>query len=149
MGIGKPVVTIAWQRVFIFRRGIRAVEPSLVPVLRMTVQLGMRKFKFFPLLDGDATKFSVGTVYKFCAPVQMKKNPETAQQLVLLVSTLHRRLGSCIDWTPNWVRYLEDGIGNYQAHLRKTSTRRFESTAYVVNKDHHLTLPRGRRILCS
>ena len=26
---------------------------------------------------------------------------------------------------------------------------RFETTAYVVDKDHYLTLPRGRRILCS
>ena len=25
----------------------------------------------------------------------------------------------------------------------------FETTAYVVDKDHYLTLPRGRRIFCS
>ena len=48
------------------------------------------------------------------------KIPVIAQQLVLLVSTLHRRLGSCIDWTPSWVRYLEDGVGNWQEHLGKT-----------------------------
>ena len=69
MSVGKPVVMIAWQRVLIFRRGILAVEPSLVPVLRMTVQLGMREFNFFLLLNRDATKFSVGSVCKLCTTV--------------------------------------------------------------------------------
>ena len=76
MSVGKPVGTIAWQRVLVFRRGILTVEPSLVPVLRVTVQLGMRELNFFLLLNRDATEFSVGTIYKFCAPVQMKKIPE-------------------------------------------------------------------------
>ena len=76
MSVGKTVITVAWKRVLIFRRGIYAVEPSLVPFLRVTVQFGMREFNFFPLLNRDTTKFSVGTIYKFCTPVQMKKVPE-------------------------------------------------------------------------
>ena len=73
MGVGKSVITIAWKGILIFRRSISAIKPSLVPFLRVTVQFGMREFNFFPLLNGDTTKFSVGTVYKFCMPVQMKK----------------------------------------------------------------------------
>ena len=76
MSVGKSVITIAWKRVFIFRGGIYAVEPSLVPFLRVTMKFGMREFNFFPLLNRDTTKFSVGTVYKFCTPVQMKEVPE-------------------------------------------------------------------------
>ena len=76
MGVGKPVITIAWKRVLIFRRGIYAVEPSLVPFLRVTVQFGMREFNFFPFLNRDTTKLSVGTIYKLCTSVQMKKVPE-------------------------------------------------------------------------
>ena len=76
MSVGKPVITIAWKRVLIFRGGIYAVEPSLVPFLRVTVQFDMREFNFLPLLNRNTTKFSVGTIYKFCTPVQMKKVPE-------------------------------------------------------------------------
>ena len=76
MSVGKPVITIAWKRVLIFRRGIYAVEPSLVPFLRVTVQFGMREFNFLPVLNRDTTNLNVRTVYKFCTPVQMKKVPE-------------------------------------------------------------------------
>ena len=76
MSVGKPVITIAWKRVFIFRGGIYAIEPSLVPFLRVTVQFAMREFDFFLLLYRDTTKFSVGTIYKLCTPVQMKKVPK-------------------------------------------------------------------------
>lgn len=76
MGVGKPVITVAWKRILIFRRGISAVEPSLVPFLRVTVQFGMREFYFLPLLNRDTTEFSVGTIYKLCTTVQMEKVPE-------------------------------------------------------------------------
>ena len=76
MSVGKPVLTVAWERVLIFRRGIYAVEPSLVPFLRVTVQFAMREFDFFLLLYRDTTKFSVGTIYKLCTPVQMENVPE-------------------------------------------------------------------------
>ena len=123
MSVGEPVGTVTRQRILVFKGGVFIVEPSLIPLFGVIVQLGMRELNFFPLLNRDATKFSVGTVYKFCAPVQMKKNPRTAQLLALLVSTLHRRLGSCICWTPSWFLYLEDGVGNWQEHLGKTSIR--------------------------
>jgi len=76
MSVGKPVIMIAWKRVFIFRGGIYAVEPSLVPFLRVTVQFDMREFNFLPLLNRDTTKLCFGTIYKLCTPVQMKKVPE-------------------------------------------------------------------------
>ena len=78
MSIGKPVGTVTRQRVPIFRGGVFTIEPSLVPVFGVTVQLSMRKFNFFPFLNGDAAKFSVGTVYEFSTPVQMK---EVSEQL--------------------------------------------------------------------
>ena len=58
--------------------GVFIIEPSLVPVFGVTMQLSMRKFNFFPFLNGDATKFSVGTVYEFSTPDQMK---EVSEQL--------------------------------------------------------------------
>ena len=76
MSVGKPVIMVAWKRVLIFRRGIYAVEPSLVPFLRVTVQFDMREFNFLPLLNRNTTKFSVGTIYKLCAPVQVKEVPK-------------------------------------------------------------------------
>ena len=69
MGVGKPVITKAWEGILIFRRSISAVKPSLVPFLRMAMQFGMRESNFLPLLNGNTTKFSVGAIYKFCAPV--------------------------------------------------------------------------------
>ncbi len=76
MSVGKPVITIAWKRVLIFRRGISAVEPSLVPFLRVTMQFDMREFNLLLLLNRNTTKFSVGNIYKFCTSVQMKNVPE-------------------------------------------------------------------------
>ena len=64
------------QRVLVFKGSFFTVEPSLVPLFGVTVQLGMRKFNLFPFLNRDATKFSVGSIYKFSAPVQMEKIPE-------------------------------------------------------------------------
>ena len=73
MGVGKPVITLAWEGILIIRRSISAVKPSLVPFLRMVVQFGMRDFNFLPLLNRNATKFSIGSIYKFSVPVQMKE----------------------------------------------------------------------------
>ena len=78
MSVGKTVITVARKRVLIFKGGVFTIEPSLVPVFRVTVQLSMRKFNFFPFLNGDAAKFSVGTVYECSMPVQMK---EVSEQL--------------------------------------------------------------------
>ena len=72
MGVGKPVITIAWKGILIFRKSISVVKPSLVPFLRVAVQFGMREFNFLLLLNRYTTKFSVGTIYKFCTLVQMK-----------------------------------------------------------------------------
>ena len=76
MSIGQPVGTVTRQRIFIFQGGVFTVEPSLIPFFGVIVQLGMRIFNLFSFLNGDATKFSVGSVYKFSAPIQMEKIPE-------------------------------------------------------------------------
>jgi len=47
MSVGEPVGMVTRQRVLVFRGGIFTVEPSLVPIFGMAVQLGMRKFDFF------------------------------------------------------------------------------------------------------
>ena len=72
------------QRVLVFRGGIFTVEPSLVPLFGVTVQLCMREFNLFLFLNRNATKFSVGSVYKFRVPVQMKKIPEEFNTRFLL-----------------------------------------------------------------
>ena len=73
MSVGKPVGMVTRQRVLAFRGSVFTVEPSLVPLFGVTVQLGMRKFNLFSFLDGDATKFSIGSIYKFSVPVQMEE----------------------------------------------------------------------------
>ena len=69
MCVGKPVRTITRQRILIFRGSIFAIEPSLVPILRMTMMLGMREADVFPFLNTYAAKFSIGPVYKFSTAV--------------------------------------------------------------------------------
>ena len=51
------------------RGSVFTVEPCLVPLFGVTVQLAMREFNLFSFLNRDATKFSVGSIYKFSAPV--------------------------------------------------------------------------------
>ena len=78
MSIGEPVSTVTRQTVLIFGGGVFTIEPSLVPFFGVIVQLSMRKFNLFPFLNGDAAKFSIGTVYEFSTPVQTK---EVSEQL--------------------------------------------------------------------
>ena len=65
----KPVSTVTRQRVLIFRGSILTIEPSLVPILRVTVKFGMREVNILPFLNGDATKFRIGPVYEFSMTV--------------------------------------------------------------------------------
>ena len=69
MSIRESVSTITRQTVLIFRRGVLAIEPSLIPLLWVTVKFGVRKTNILPFLNGDATKFSIGPVYEFSATV--------------------------------------------------------------------------------
>ena len=69
MCVGKPVSTVTQQRVLIFRRSILAIEPSLIPILWVTVKFYVRKANILPFLNRNATKFSVGPVYEFSATV--------------------------------------------------------------------------------
>ena len=76
MSIGKTMGTVTRQRILVFRGGIFTLEPCLIPLFGVTVQLGMRKFNLFSFLNGDPTEFSIGSVYKFGAPVQVEEIPK-------------------------------------------------------------------------
>ena len=105
MSVGKPVDTIIRQRILVFRGGVFTVEPSLIPLFGVTMQLCMRKFNLFYFLNGDATKFSIGSIYKFSAPVQMEEIPEQLHSWLFLevrftenlkISYIRYRIGSNI-----------------------------------------------------
>ena len=51
ISIGKPVSTITQQMILVIWGRIFAIEPSLVPILRMTVMLGVREADVFPFLN--------------------------------------------------------------------------------------------------
>ena len=76
MSIGKPVGTVTRQRILVFRGGVFTVEPSLIPLFGVTVQLSMRKFNLFSFLNGDTTEFSIGSVCKLCMTVQVEEIPK-------------------------------------------------------------------------
>ena len=84
MSIGKPVGMVTQQRILIFRGSVLTVEPSLIPLFGVTVQLGISKFNLFSFLNGYATKFSIGSVYKFSAPLQMEEIPEQLHSWLFL-----------------------------------------------------------------
>ena len=69
MSVGKLVSTVTRQRVLIFRRSVLAIEPSLIPILWVTVKFSMRKANILPFLNGDATEFSIRLIYEFSVTV--------------------------------------------------------------------------------
>ena len=73
MCVAKPVRTVTRQRIFISWRRISAIKPSLIPVLGVTMKLGVRETDIFPLLNRHPTKLSVGSVCELCATVQIKE----------------------------------------------------------------------------
>ena len=76
MFITEPMSTITRQRIFISWRRISAIKPSLIPVLGVTMKLGVREADIFPLLNSHSTKFSVGSVCKLCTTVQLEEIPK-------------------------------------------------------------------------
>mgnify|MGYP005797639899 CR=1 FL=1 len=69
MVVVKPVLAVTPQRIFTSWRGIFNIEPSLVPIFGVAMQLGMRKTDIFPLLNNDSTKFLAWPVNKFSLAV--------------------------------------------------------------------------------
>ena len=146
MCIGKPVSTITRQRVLIIRGSILIVEPSLVPILRMTMKFGVREADVLPFLNGDAAKFSVGPVYKFSTMVQIEKIPEQFNSWLFLqigltkhlkVANIRHRVGSNISRVDLEAR----------KHItEKLGSGRFKTTVHVINKYHYLAVFWGRRI---
>ena len=76
MCVAKSVRTITRQRILISWRRFSAIKPSLIPVLGVTMQLGVREIDISPLLNRHPTKLSVGTVHELCATVQIKEISE-------------------------------------------------------------------------
>ena len=92
MCVAKPVRTITRQRILISWRHISAIKPSLIPVLGVTMKLGVREANIFPLLNRHSTKFSVGSVCKLCTTVQIEEIPKQFNCGLLLKISLAKYL---------------------------------------------------------
>ena len=76
MCIAKTVWAVTRQRVFISLRCVFAIKPSLVPLLGVTVKLGVGEADIFPLLNCHSTQFSIGPICKLSTAVQVEKVSE-------------------------------------------------------------------------
>ena len=76
MCIAKTMRTVNRQRIFISWRCIFAIKSSLIPVLGVTMKLGVREADIFPFLNSHSTKFSIGSVCKLCTTVQIEEIPK-------------------------------------------------------------------------
>ena len=76
MSIVESIRTVTWQRIFIGRSGVPAIEPCLIPIFGVAVMFGMRKIYFFPFLNRHSAKFSIGAVRKFSMAVQVEEVSE-------------------------------------------------------------------------
>ena len=92
MCVAKPVRTVTRQRIFISWRRISAIKPSLIPVLGVTMKLGVREADIFPLLNSHSTKFSIGSVCKLCTMVQIEEIPKQFNRGLLLKISLAKYL---------------------------------------------------------
>ena len=92
MCVAKPVRTVTPQRIFISWRRIFAIKPSLIPVLGVTMKLGMREADIFPLLDCHPAKLSIGSVCKFCTAIQIEEIPKQLNCGLLLQISLAKYL---------------------------------------------------------
>ena len=111
------------------------------------MKFGVREADVLPFLNGDATKFNVGPVYKFSTMVQVEKVPEQFNGSLFLqigltkhlkVANIGHRVGS------NILRVdLEAG-----KHITKElGSGQFKTMAHMINKYYHLSILGGRRIL--
>ena len=69
MAVAKPVIAVAWQRVFSSRGSVLTIKPCLIPVFGVAVMFGMRKIDLFPFLNRHSSKFSIRAVRKFSSAV--------------------------------------------------------------------------------
>ena len=92
MCIAKTVREVTGQRVFISWRCVFAVEPSLIPVLGVTMKLCVREADIFPLINSQSTKFSVGSICKLCTTVQIEEIPKQFNCGLLLKISLAKYL---------------------------------------------------------
>ena len=72
MSVAKPVRAVTRQRIFVNRRCVFTVKPSLIPVLGVTMKLGVREADILPLLNLHPTKLSVGSVCELVLVVQIE-----------------------------------------------------------------------------
>ena len=92
MCVAKPVRTVTQQRILISWRCISAIKPSLIPVLGVTMKLGVTEADIFSLLNSHSTKFSIGSVCKLCTTVQIEEIPEQFNCGLLLKISLTKYL---------------------------------------------------------
>ncbi len=69
MCIAELLRTKARQGILTSRGGVFAVEPCLIPLLGVTVQLGVRVCDLFPFLNRHATQLRIGAVSKLSMAV--------------------------------------------------------------------------------
>ena len=92
MSVAKPVRTVTRQRILISWRRVSAIKPSLIPVLGVTMKLGVREADIFPLLNLHSTKSSIGPIYKLSTAVQVEKVSEQLNCGLLLKIDLTKYL---------------------------------------------------------
>ena len=76
MFIAEPMSTITRQKIFIFRSGVSAIEPRLIPILGVAMMFGMRKIDFFSFLNRYHAKLYIGAVGELSMEVQVKEISE-------------------------------------------------------------------------
>ena len=69
MGIAEPLRTKARQGILTSRGGVFAVEPCLIPLLGVTMQLGVRVCDLFPFLNRHATQLRIRAISKLSTAV--------------------------------------------------------------------------------
>ena len=69
MCIAEPLQTKAGQGILTSRGGVFAIEPGLIPLFGVAVQLGVRVFDLFPFLNRHTAQFRIGTIRKLSTAV--------------------------------------------------------------------------------
>ena len=64
MGIAEPLRMKPRQGILTSRGGVFAVEPCLIPLLGVIVQLGVRVCDLFPFLNRHATQLRIRAISK-------------------------------------------------------------------------------------
>ena len=78
---------VTWQWILVSRRGIFAVKPRLIPILRVTRQACIREDGISSTLNRYSAKFQAGPVRELILAVQVKIFPKEVDAGLLLKVT--------------------------------------------------------------